>query len=75
MILQEENGWVRKKKMTRKTKIMNADKNFVKFIRFKYPGPGVSDPERTRRIMDEVTIKDGLSKKIDEMLYGKKKKK
>jgi len=57
----------------KKTKIIRVDKDFVNFIRFKFPD--VNDPERTRRIQDELTIKDRLSKKIEEMLYGKKKKK
>ena len=57
----------------KKTKIINADKNFVKFIRFKFPG--VKDPERTRKLLDDMTMNKDLSKKIDELLHGKRKKK
>jgi len=57
----------------RKIKIINADKEFVSWMRQKYPD--VHDPERTRRILSEVQTSSILGKKLEEILYGKKKKK
>jgi len=52
---------------------IRVDKKFKEMLNMKYPG--ISNPERTRRVLDELYKKDELAKKIEEIMFGKEKKK
>jgi len=58
--------------MSKNTKIINADKDFVNIIRKKWPR--LKDPERTRMVASRLITEDTVSRTMEEMLYGKRKK-